>query len=119
MVLTQYYRENFNAHSYWIGIISYQADAHKEVVNIENEQHGFDDFLVRAPGSDCFRKDYTLNLDRRPLSRLQVFENGYDSTTTHVLTYELRENTDGLPGSSKWFFQLMKSEDVKRICTLK
>src|SRR5262245_3336871 len=58
LVMNRYWRENFNAHSYSLIIISFAGKRGREIVPIENEdKKGYRDFIVDVPADfECFKK---------------------------------------------------------------
>src|SRR5262245_3500561 len=57
LIIDRYWRENFNAHSYSVIIISFAGERGREVVPVEDENKTLQDFVIDAPADfECFRK---------------------------------------------------------------
>ena len=119
LVVDRYWRENNNAHSYSLIIISHQsAKSRREIVLVEDENRSLADFVVDAPGADCFSKKAVLIADKS-VTKLVLLQNSFMTPdVTRAAVSVLKYDNQGIPGFPSLIFTFLQSKNLKRLCSM-
>ncbi len=108
--------ENFTAHGYYLYafIISrpdYPSGKNWLVVPIESDKKALEDSFRTSQGADCVIRDIRLMKDRNNKVEIIIAERPLDESFSEFrkvifYRYQLKEDTEGLPGSPRFRFQL-------------
>ena len=112
-----YWRENYNAHSYYVVVASFADQGGlRRLIPIVDKNMKFQDVMVDAPGSDCFRSKMVV-LQGNDLTYIIRLQNNYsDETSTAATLFKAQYNELEVPGFPLLYFEEEKQINIPKVC---